>query len=66
MSTDNTKKIEFIGSLPPIQSAILLDGYGDGGQIKLDIPRQHVGELVKLHSFGGKLLKVTIELEDNK
>ena len=63
---DNTDKIVFIGSLPPIQSAILINGLGDGGQIKLDVPRLYVGELAKLHLWGGKLLKVTIELEDKQ
>lgn len=61
---DNTDKIVFIASLPPIQSAILINGLGDGGQVKLEVPRQYVGELAKLHLWGGKLLKVTIELED--
>ena len=61
---NDSDKITFLGSLPPIQSAILLNGLGDGGQIKIDIPRQYVGELARLHLWGGKLLKVTIELED--
>ena len=30
-------KIEFIASLPPIQSAIQLDGMGDDGRVKFDI-----------------------------
>lgn len=54
-------KIEFIASLPPIQSAIQIDGNGDGGRIKLDISRQYMGELLKLQVLTGKRLKVKIE-----
>ena len=50
---DNTNKIEFIGNLRPIQSAILLDGIGDGARIRIDISRQYVQEIVKLQSFAG-------------
>ncbi len=60
----DSDKVIFIGSLPPIQSAILIDGMGDGAKIKIDIPRQYIGEILKLHLFAGKLFKVTIELED--
>jgi len=55
------EKIEFIASLPPIQSAIQLDGQGDGGRIKLDISRQDSEALLKLQKLAGKQLKVTIE-----
>ena len=58
------EKIVFIGSLPPIQSAILLDGMGDGAKIKIDVSRQYINEILKLQSFAGKYFKVTIELED--
>ena len=58
------EKIVFIGSLPPIQSAILLDGMGDGAKIKIDISRQYINEILKLQSLAGKYFKVTIELED--
>lgn len=57
-------KIEFEASLPPIQSAIQIDGNGDGGRIKLDISRQYVEELLKLQQLGGTSFKVTIETED--
>ena len=58
------EKIVFIGSLPPIQSAILLDGMGDGAKIKIDVSRQYINEILKLQSLAGKYFKVTIELED--
>ena len=53
--------IEFIASLPPIQSAINLDGLGDGARIKLDISRQDIEAVLKLQSLSGRLFKVKIE-----
>ena len=53
-------KIEFLASLPPIQSAIQLDGQGDGGRIKLDVPRTSVQALTDLQKLTGKRLKVQI------
>ena len=43
-----------MGSLPPIQSAVLLDGMGDGARIRIDISRQYVQEIVKLQSLAGQ------------
>lgn len=54
-------KIEFIAALPPIRSAIQIDGQGDGGQIKLDVSRQYMGEILKLQVLTGKRLRVRIE-----
>ena len=59
-------KIVFHASLPPIQSAILLDGRGDGGRIKLDVPASDAGALLLLQHHGcDRLLKVTIEIVNN-
>jgi len=55
-------KIEFIASLPPIQSAISLDGQGDGARIKLDIPRSYVREVLQLQRMTGKQIKITAEV----
>ena len=57
-------KIEFIASLPAIQSAILLDGMGDGGRVKLDVSREYVEQLLQLQQLGGTSFKVTIEEEN--
>ena len=55
--------ITFRASLPPIKSAILLDGLGDGGQVKLEVPRSDVGALLLLqHEYSGKTFTVTIEI----
>lgn len=55
------EKITFIASLPPIQSAINLDGQGDGARIKLDIPRSDIEAILKLQGLAGESFKVTIE-----
>lgn len=57
--------ITFSASLPPIQSAISLDGLGDGGRVKLDVPASDVGALLLLQHHGaGRQLRVTIEIEE--
>ena len=56
-------KIEFEASLPAIQSAITLDGMGDGGRVKLDISRAYVEALLQLQQLAEKSFKVTIEVE---
>ena len=55
-----TMEIKFTASLPPIQSAINLDGNGDGARIKLDIPRSDILEVLKLQALAGESFKVTI------
>ena len=52
--------IKFKASLPPIQSAISLDGQGDGARIKLDIPRTDVAAILDLQKFSGAELEVII------
>jgi len=54
--------VTFSASLPPIQSAIQMDGLGDGARIKLDIPARDMGAVLLLQHFGtGKPLKVIVE-----
>jgi len=59
-------RITFTASLPPIQSAITLDGNGDGARIKLDVPRSDVGAALLLqHEYAGKKsFRVTVEPDD--
>jgi len=57
-------KIEFIASLPPIQSAISLDGQGDGARIKLDVPRTYAQEVLQLQKMARKQIKITAEVMD--
>ena len=61
--SDAPASISFVASLPPIQSAINLDGKGDGGRVKLDVPASDAGALLLLqHHFSGKAFRVTIEV----
>jgi len=53
-------KIEFIASLPDIQSAINIGGDG-ATRLKLDIPESELAEAVKLVLFKGMAFKVIIE-----
>lgn len=57
-------KLQMMASLPPIQSAISVDGSGDGARIKFDISRDSVPEVLKLVLMTGKPLKMTIETEE--
>ena len=57
----NKVRIEFIASLPPIQSAINIDGQGDGARIKLDIPASEMNQVIELQKLTGKVFKVIIE-----
>ncbi len=53
--------IEFIASLPPIQSAISISGNGDGARVKLDIPQSEMAAIIQLQLMQGKALKITVE-----
>lgn len=54
-------KITFIASLPPIQSAIQINGLGDGALIKLELPATEMMSVLKLQLLAGKTFRVTIE-----
>ena len=54
-------QIEFLASLPDIQSAISIGG--DGIRLKLDIPETEMSEAIKLVMLKGKVFRVTIECE---
>lgn len=57
--------IVFLASFPPIQSAIKVSG--DGGiRIQLDIPETEVPNAVDLLAMRGKVLKVTVEVEQQE
>ena len=57
-------KIQFLATLPAIQSALNISGGGDGARIKLDIPQTDLAEAIKLSLLQGKVFKVTIEAVD--
>ena len=53
-------KIEFIASLPDIQSAISIGGDGST-RLKIDIPESEIAEAVKLVMLKGQAFKINIE-----
>lgn len=53
-------EIEFIASLPDIQSAINIGGDGST-RIKLDIPESELSQAIKLVLMKGQAFKVKIE-----
>ena len=57
----NIEKIEFIASLPPITSAILVSGNNEGARIKFDIPASELYSIIQLQVLAGQSFKVTIE-----
>ena len=57
-------KIEFIASLPPIQSAIQVSGLGDGARIKLDVPQSEILAILKLQTLSNRCFKVIIEISE--
>jgi len=61
------EKIEFIGYFPAIQSAINMDGIGNGARIKIDIPQSDIMAVMKLQTMClNKSLKITIEPIENE
>jgi hypothetical protein len=52
--------VVFKASIPPIKSAILISGDGNGGAIKLDIPEIEGNVFADLYRMRGQALIVTI------
>lgn len=61
---EQVRRISFIGSLPPIQSAIQISGQGDGARLRLEIPQFHadVIPLVQMF-FTGVAFRITFDLD---
>lgn len=60
------EKIEFIASLPPIQSALSVSGDSNGARMKVDIPETELPQAIKLLLWRGKLFRLTAELIDDE
>jgi hypothetical protein len=58
--------IEFFAYLPPIQSAIMVDGTGDNLQVKMNIPLKLSPDGLRLAGMTGKRLKVTVEVVEEQ
>ena len=59
-ASDDT--IQFLASLPPIQSAVQRSGSGDGMQIKLSIPESEMANAIRIQLWDRKPLAVTIRV----
>ena len=60
-----SEQIRFLASLPPIQSAFNIDGDAHGSaRLKLDVPGTEIAQVVRLLALRGKLLRVTVEVEE--
>ena len=57
-------KLEFIASLPDIQTAITISGEG-ATRVKFDIPESEIANAVKLVLLKGQAFKVKIETIDD-
>ena len=55
------KPAVFLAAFPAIQSAIKIDGAGNGMRVQLDIPESEMGEATKLLLWREQVLKVTVE-----
>lgn len=57
--------IAFLGSLPPIQSAIKIDGSNGNWRIQIDVPATEIPKLVNVAAYcTGKLLQVKLKPVD--
>jgi len=53
----------FLAAFPTIQSAIKIDGGGNGMRVQLDIPESEMGEALKMLLWREQVLQVTVEPE---
>ncbi len=57
----NDELLTFRASIPPIQSAVTLDGAGDGMRLKLDVPGTDVdAALALVRGLAGQTFRVVI------
>ena len=55
----------FLAAFPSIQSAIKITGAGDGMRIQLDVPESQMGNAIELLAWRQRVLKVTVEVEQD-
>ncbi len=63
---EKREKITFLASLPPIASAIMVDGTGDSMTVKLQIPLNKCPQALRLNLMTQKILKVTVQEEPRR
>lgn len=57
--------ITFEATIPPLQSAIQVDGAG-GCRVKIDIPESELPAIARLLLMRGRVLVITVEAKANK
>jgi hypothetical protein len=60
-----SKQITFLASIPPLMSAIQVDGSG-GARIKIDVPETDIEAVTQLMALRGEVLRVTVVIDDGK
>lgn len=60
------KKITFLASMPPIDSALRFSGAGNGARLQLDIPENQMEYAAWLLAMRQCRLIVTIEIQDDR
>lgn len=55
--------VTFLASFPPIQSAIKVGQ--DGMRVQFDIPESEIGNAVEILAMRDKVLRVTVEVQED-
>ena len=59
------KPLTFLASIAPLQSAITIGSDG-GARIKIDIPEDEMPAIMRLTMMRGRVLRITVEPEDDE
>lgn len=57
--------LTFLASIAPLQSAITIASDG-GARVKIDIPEDEMPAIMRLAMMRGRVLKITVEPEDDE
>lgn len=61
MRGENLQMIKFTASLPDIDSAIKINGGGNGARVQLSVPQSDVMAVLKMSQLAGMVFSVTVE-----
>ncbi len=56
--------LTFLASIAPLQSAITI-AHDGGARVKIDIPEDEMPAIVRLMLMRGRVLRVTLEVDDD-
>jgi hypothetical protein len=60
-----SEPLTFLASIAPLQSAITI-AHDGGARVKIDIPEDEMPAIVRLMLMRGRVLKITIEAQDDE